>query len=101
MAHQIAKVVCIGLSIVSFSPAVAQWDVRTFGTGVLTNVFDVKVGDARNDGTNRVYVSERNGRVIEWTYTQAGWSNKLVAASVKNLALLAIGAVRGDDSNRL
>ena len=82
-------------------PAAAQWSVQSFGSGLLTNVFEVKVGDARNDGTNRVYVSERNGRVIEWTYTGAGWTNTLVARYVTNLALVAIGDVRGDGTNRL
>ena len=38
---------------------------------------------------------------MEWTYTSAGWTNTLVARYVTNLALLAIGAVRGDGTNRL
>ena len=82
-------------------PALAQWDVQHFGDGLLTLPFDVKVGDVRNDGTNRVYVSERNGRVLEWTYVGTGWQNRIVATGVTNLAQLAIGAVRGDGSNRL
>ncbi len=82
-------------------PAAAQWSVQSFGSGVLTNVFEVNVGDARNDGTNRVYISERNGRVIEWTYTGTAWTNTLVTRWVTNLALVAIGAVRGDGTNRL
>lgn len=91
----------VGVWMAACRPSVAQWTVQSFGTGVLTNVFEVKVGNARNDGTNRVYVTERNGRVMEWTYTGTGWTNTLVARGVTNLALLTIGAVRGDGTNRL
>ena len=91
----------VGFWLISGALAQAQWSVTAFGSGVLTNLFEVKVGDARNDGTNRVYVSERNGRVMEWTYVGGGWTNTLVARPVTNLALLAIGDVRGDGSNRL
>ncbi len=38
-----------------------QRNVEAFGSGSLTKPFDVKVGKARSDSLNRVYVSERNG----------------------------------------
>ena len=79
----------------------AQWDVQHFGDGLLTLPFDVKVGQARNDGTNRIYVSERNGRVLEWTYAGTAWQYSSVATGVTNLAQLAVGAVRGDGTNRI
>lgn len=100
MLHRIPGVLCVVL-LAGCSAAVAQWNMQHFGDGLLTFPFDVKVGNARNDGTNRVYVSERNGRVLEWTYAGTGWVNKVVASSVTNLALLAIGAVRGDGTNRI
>ena len=101
MLRHVAKAVPFMLLGAWCGPAAAQWNVQAFGNGTMANVFDVKVGRARNDGTNRVYISERNGRVMEWTYTGTGWTNMVVARGVTNLALIAIANVRGDGSNRL
>ena len=79
----------------------AQWSVESFGAGQLTQPFEVKVGKARNDGINRVYVTERNGNVTEWTHTGSVWSKTVVATGIKNLALLAIGDARNDGTNRI
>ena len=81
--------------------AAAQWNVQSFGSGILTNPFDLKVGDGRGDGIDRVYVSERNGDVTEWTYANDQWSNTDIAKGVKNLALLALGDACGDGVARL
>ena len=78
-----------------------QWSVEHFGSGQLVSPFDVRIGKARNDGTNRVYVSERNGRITEWSRSGGSWSMDVVVAAVSNLALLAIGDVRDDGTNRL
>lgn len=87
--------------LVLASQAYGQWNVAHFGTGQLTTPFDVRIGKARNDGTNRVYVSERNGRITEWSYDAGNWSMTVVAPTVVNLALMAIGDVRNDGTNRL
>ena len=78
-----------------------QWTVAHFGTGQLSSPFDVRIGKARNDGTNRVYVSERNGRITEWYCASGSWSKMIVVPAVSNLALLAIGDVHNDGTNRL
>jgi len=78
-----------------------QWNVEHFGSNQLTNPFDVRIGKVRNDGTNRVYVSERNGRITEWTYSDGNWSKTVVVQAVSNLALMAIGDVHNDGTNRL
>lgn len=67
----------------------------------MTNPFDLKVGDGRGDGIDRVYVSERNGDVTEWTHANEQWSKTDIAKGVKNLAMLALGDARGDGVARL
>ena len=79
----------------------ALWDQSVDQSVQLTNPFDVRVGKVRNDGTNRVYVSERNGRITEWSYAAGSWSKMVVVPAVSNLALMAIGDVRNDGTNRL
>lgn len=90
-----------GLLLVAATHAYGQWNVERFGTGQLTYPFDVRIGKARNDGTNRVYVSERNGRITEWTHAASTWSMTVVVSAVSNLALMAIGDVHQDGTNRL
>jgi len=90
-----------GFLLVAAAQAYGQWNVEPFGTGQLTNPFDVRVGKARNDGTNRVYVSERNRRITEWSHASGTWSMTVVVPTVTNLALIAIGDVHNDGTNRL
>jgi hypothetical protein len=71
------------LLLAASTVASAQWSVDAFGAGSLTKPFEVKVGKARSDSLNRVYVSERNGDVTEWTYTDSGWNRTLVYSGVK------------------
>ncbi len=89
------------LLILAVAQAHGQWNIAHFGTGQLTSPFDVRIGKARNDGTNRVYVSERNGRITEWSYTSGNWSMTVVVPTVVSLALMAIGDVHNDGTNRL
>lgn len=93
--------VLVAFLILAATRAPGQWNVAHFGTGQLTNPFDVRLGKARNDGTNRVYVSERNGRITEWSYVAGSWNKMVVVPAVSNLALLAIGDVHNDRTNRL
>jgi len=87
--------------LLAVAQAHGQWNVAHFGSGQLTYPFDVRVAKARNDSTNRVYVSERNGRITEWNYGTGSWSKTVVVSAVSNLALMAIGDVRNDGTNRL
>lgn len=89
------------LLLLAAAMAYGQWSVQHFGTGQLTYPFDVRIGKVRNDGANRVYVSERNGRITEWSYAAGSWSKTVVVQAVSNLALMAIGDVRNDGTNRL
>ena len=89
------------LGFLAAAQAHGQWNVAHFGTGQLTNPFDVRIGKARNDGINRVYVSERNGRITEWSHASGNWSKMIVVPAVSNLALIAIGDVHNDGTNRL
>ncbi len=100
----VPRVVCPVLFLILgglVSQSAAQWDVQSFGKGDLTNPFDVKVADARGDGVQRVYVSERDGNVTEWTFLHDRWSKTLVAEGVRGLAMLAIGDARGDGIRRV
>jgi hypothetical protein len=101
MSHRIATIVFFILIFSRTPLLMAQWDVRSFGEGRLTLPFEVKVADARNDGVNRVYVSERNGDVLEWTHHESGWVDEIVAKDVRGLAMIAIGDARNDGLTRI
>ena len=92
---------CVACFCAMATTSDAGWSVSSFGSGVLVTPFEVKTDEGRNDGVRRVYVTERNGRVLEWSYSGGTWSYTVVAASVTGLAQLAIGDARNDGTNRL
>jgi len=101
MPYRIASTALFILIFGHSSLSMAQWNVRSFGEGRLALPFEVKVADARNDGVNRVYISERDGAVTEWTHQESGWQDELVAENVQGLAMLAIDDARGDGLTRI
>lgn len=82
----------------------SQWNVDTIGIGILsgnTPPFDVAVGDGRNDGINRLYVSSKNGELTEFTYDNGSWEYVEVVPYIRNLGLIAVGNGRGDGVSRV
>ncbi len=59
------------------------------------------VGDAHNDGINRLYVVRRATGVLEFTYDGAAWTQTADIAIGNPLFDLAIGDGRNDGVNRL
>ena len=79
-----------------------QWNVAHFGTNQLTNPFEVQVGKARNDGTNRLYYAEFHDRggLREVTWTGTAWNNSTIDQNRRSLNIF-IGPGRNDGVARL
>jgi len=68
-------------------------------------LYEVQIGDARNEGKNRIYVAGFDGWLIEWTYENNKWSYNYFQISEKGkdkrLICLWIGNGRNDGKNRI
>jgi len=79
----------------------AGWDslrVADLGVGQVTGV---AVGDARNDGINRVYVLQRNSGVFEFTYDGETFAQTADIPIGSEVVEIAIGDGQNDLTNRL
>lgn len=82
----------------------SQWNIDTIGLDILSESgypFDVAVGNGRDDGVNRLYVSCKNGILTEFTYNLGQWNSIEIVPYVQNLGLLTIGDGRGDGSSHV
>jgi hypothetical protein len=86
-----------------FGPAWADWTRET--VGMYSWYYEVKVGDGRNDGVQRVYCSAADGHVVEWTYDAGAWSMMDCGGAEGSgdirIISLWLGDGRGDEQNRL
>lgn len=49
----------------------ANWDMQIVGT--YSWFYELKIGDGRNDGIDRIYASTYSGYLTEWTYNNGSW----------------------------
>jgi hypothetical protein len=61
----------------------------------------IEVGEGRNDGLNRVYMTRINGHVYEYFYNGAWWEITDLGNPNSTLYGVTIGAGRNDDTNRV
>lgn len=93
------------LFIIMFLPIVnyADWIQNTIGT--YSRYYEVKVGDGRNEGIQRLYCCCYNGHVVEWSYDGNDWTmvdcGSAPPGADYRLISLWIGNGRGDGLNRL
>ena len=43
-----------------------DWELNT--VGCVARYYEIKIGDVRNDGVNRIYAALHNGHLVEWSY---------------------------------
>jgi hypothetical protein len=81
----------------------ADWTRDT--VGLYARFYEVKVGEGRNDGVERIYCCCYNGHVVEWTFDGSNWSMEDCGAAPSGadnrLISLWIGDGRGDGVNRI
>ncbi len=62
---------------------------------------EIAIGDARNDGINRLYCANLNNDLVEYTWTGTGWV-KTTIFSGTNFSYMVIGKARATDNlNRI
>jgi len=85
----------------------AYWSTFDLGTGGSTSnvMYTVAVGAGRNDGINRVYASNANTHIYEYTFSNNSWNKAdLGAIGIPNAQVtncIAIGNGRNDGVIRL
>ncbi|MGB7056012.1 MAG: T9SS type A sorting domain-containing protein [bacterium] len=81
----------------------ADWTQNTIGP--YSRYYEVKVGDGRNDGVQRLYCCCYNGHVVEWSYGGNNWTMVDCGAAPQSadnrLISLWIGDGRGDGVHRI
>ncbi|UCF70736.1 MAG: hypothetical protein JSW49_00205 [candidate division WOR-3 bacterium] len=81
----------------------ADWKRDT--VGLYSRYYEVKVGDGRNDGVQRVYCCCYNGHVVEWSFDGYDWTmvdcGSVPLSADYRLISLRIGDGRGDGLNRI
>lgn len=81
------------------------WVRKTVGT--YSDFCNVKIGDGRNDGVQRVYCGCSNGHVVEWSFNnyRNTWEmvdcGKVPSESDNGIISLWVGNGRGDGLNRV
>ncbi len=82
-----------------------DWRKELIGPYSGSYYYEVKVGDGRNDGIQRVYCACWNGHVVEWTYNEDSWSmvdcGAAPPSSDNRMIGLWIGRGQNDGLNRL
>ncbi|MFA5858246.1 MAG: hypothetical protein WC955_04195 [Elusimicrobiota bacterium] len=78
----------------------SNYTTLSFSGALLT---DLKIAQGRSDGINRMYVTSKNGRIYERTYTSgSGWSAiSGIYVSDSSLKCLDIGTTRSDNRKRI
>jgi hypothetical protein len=94
------------LIIALFMGAQAQWRaVRVGDTPVVTRPYCVAIGDGRNDGKERVYLSSDVNHIYEWSfYPDSGWRCSDIgegAYSHHGMISVLVGQGRNDGINRV
>jgi hypothetical protein len=81
----------------------ADWTQSTIGP--YSRYYEVKVGDGRNDGVERLYCCCYNGHIVEWSYGGNDWTmvdcGTAPPSADNRLISLWIGDGRRDGSNRI
>lgn len=93
-----------GLVFISISTLIAQqWQTTEIAKGIMKQSYDIEIGDGRNDGRNRLYVSGHSGGVHEWSFDSIAksWNQTLISDAGTSLEMLALGDGRNDGINRL
>ncbi len=94
------------LIIAAFSIALAEWRAVQVGyTPGGQRPYCVYVGDGRNDGKERVYLSNYDNHIYEWSYyPDSGWLCMDIGEAVPNhhgMISVAVGQGRNDGVNRV
>ena len=92
--------------IASFSIALAEWQaVRVGDTPGGQRPYCVYVGDGRNDGKERVYLSNFDNHIYEWSYyPDSGWICSDIGEGVPDhhgMIGVTVGQGRNDGINRV
>jgi hypothetical protein len=92
--------------IASFSIALAEWQaVRVGDTPGGQRPYCVYVGDGRNDGKERVYLSNYDNHIYEWSYyPDSGWFCMDIGEAAPNhhgMISVEVGQGRSDGINRV
>lgn len=97
------RIFAFSLFLVGSMASAQEWSVTQIGPGPNKETYDLVIGDVRNDQTDRVYVSTKNGAVYEWSYDQSStsWSYKIIQSNLKGLVTIDYGDARHDGKNRL
>ena len=81
----------------------ADWTQNTIGP--YSRYYEVKVGDGRNDGVQRLYCCCYNGHVVEWSFDGNAWAmvdcGSAPPGADYRLISLWIGDGRGDGLHRI
>ena len=85
----------------------SNWTREIVGT--YSRFYEIKIGDARNDGVNRLYSAGFNGNLIEWSFVINGtWEKRYCGGVTDNvdevenrLIGIWIGPGRNDGINRI
>ena len=80
----------------------ALWNILDIGMGV-SAMYGITIGSVRNDGVNRIYASNANTHMVEFTYAGSSWNSIDIgqnsAGAVMNC--LVTGNGRNDGVTRL
>lgn len=99
------KPIVFVLFVLIISNLQAQFTINTY-TVNSANPYDILVGQGRNDGVSRIYLTTKAGKVQEWTWNGSnGWNmlNISTPASLvtNKLIYITLGDVRNDGQKRL
>lgn len=87
-----------------------DWKLST--VGCVARYYEIKIGDVRNDGVNRIYAALHNGHLVEWSYLSddtwemrhiggvPGGANERTDKSERMISIW-IGPGRNDGINRV
>ena len=93
------------LLLAIFLAAICHGDWMRDTVGIYSRYYEVKIGDGRNDGVQRVYCCCYNGHVVEWTFNGNDWEmidcGSVPLSADYRLISLCIGDGRRDGINRI
>ena len=94
------KVICLLIGVVLFEGYIfGGWVYQSIGSGI-SSMYGLRVGDARNDGTNRVYVANDSENVYEFSYSGGNWFPYMIPVGTATVDL-TIAPARNDGLNRI
>ncbi len=89
-------------------PDIGTWQPEIIGT--YARFYEIKIGDGRNDGVNRLYAACHNGDLVEWTFVSEGSPFEMrymggvtddVSDVSKRMISIWLGQGRNDGVNRI